>query len=303
MKFKLRQMEVFRAVMLTGTVSGAARMLFVSQPAVSRLLNHTETSLGITLFERTGGKLLPTEAAAALFEEVQEVYDAALRVDRFVENLASQSATEIAVSCSPCLGLDLLPEVIEIFSQQNPKARIHFHTTLAIDTPGELLSRKTDLAVVVVPVNNPNLIAEELGTGKMVCVMARNHPLASRETITFEELSTHKTIFASSSIDFGSLIRSTLEAHGFDITPTIHAPRAELAIALARRSLGLAIVDEFSVANNIWGDLVVKPLSQKITYSVSVLTPRFAVRSRMVEQFIQILRNCVRSRAAGDSAN
>jgi DNA-binding transcriptional LysR family regulator len=300
MKFKLRQMEAFRAVMLTGTVSGAARMLYVSQPAVSRLLNHTETTLGIKLFERTGGKLLPTSAAIALLEEVQQVYDAAISVGRFVEDLASQSTTEISVSCSPCLGLILLPRVIELFSQRNPKARIRFHTTLTADTPTELLSKKTDLAVVVSPVTNPNLTVEKLGTGRMVCVMRPDHPLASRKVVAFADLVDHKTIFCTPSIDFGRLIRSTLEAHGFDITPTIEAPRAELACALAMRALGVAIVDEFSVANGVWAGLTIKPIHEAIIYNVNLVLPKFSVRSRTVEEFIQILRDCMRLHAAGE---
>ncbi|WP_109477050.1 LysR substrate-binding domain-containing protein [Paraburkholderia sp. C35] len=299
MKFKLRQMEAFRAVMLTGTVSGAARMLYVSQPAVSRLLNHTETTLGIKLFERTGGKLLPTSAAVALLEEVQQVYDAAISVGRFVEDLASQSTTEISVSCSPCLGLILLPRVIELFSQRNPKARIRFHTTLTTDTPNELLSKKTDLAVVVSPVTNPNLAVENLGTGRMVCVMRPDHPLAARKVVAFADLVDHKTIFCTPSIDFGRLIRSTFEAHGFDITPSIEAPRAELACALAMRALGVAIVDEFSVANGVWAGLAIRPLLEPINYSVSLVLPKFSVRSRMVEEFTEILRDCMRLHAAG----
>jgi DNA-binding transcriptional LysR family regulator len=298
-KFKLRQMEAFRAVMLTGTVRGAARMLYVSQPAVSRLLNHTETTLGIKLFERTGGKLIPTSAAVVLFEEVQQVYDAALNVGRFVEALASASTTEISVSCSPCLGLILLPKVIELFSHRNPKTRIRFHTTLTADTPNELLSKKTDLAVVVSPISNPNLTVEKLGTGRMVCVMRPDHPLATQETVAFADLVDRRTIFCTPSIDFGRLIRSTIEAHGFDISPTIEAPRAELACALARQDLGVAIVDEFSVANGIWGGLTIKPLVEAIIYNVNLVSPKFSVRSRPVEEFIQILRDCMNLHAAG----
>ncbi|TDY22026.1 DNA-binding transcriptional LysR family regulator [Paraburkholderia sp. BL6665CI2N2] len=300
MKFKLRQMEVFRAVMLTGTVSGAARMLYVSQPAVSRLLNHTETSLGIKLFERTGGKLLPTSAAASLFEEVQQVYDAALSVDRFVEHLASRPTTEIGVSCSPSLGLSLMPRVIELFNQRSPKTRIRFHTTLTKDVPNELLSKQIDLAVTVLPLSNPNLTVEKLGTGNMVCAMPDNHPLASRKAITFDDLGAHKTIFLSPSIAFGRLIHSTLEAHGIDITPTIDVPRAELACALAKRALGVAIVDEFSVANDLWAGLVVRPLTASITFNVNLVCAKFSVQSRAAEQFIGILRECMRLHQAGE---
>jgi DNA-binding transcriptional LysR family regulator len=292
-RFKLRQMEVFRAVMLTGTVSGAARMLFVSQPAVSRLLNHTEISLGIKLFERVGGKLLPTSAAASLFQEVQQVYDAALNVDRFVAHLASNSTTEIGVSSSPSLGLSLMPRVIELFQERNHKTRVHFHTTLTEDVPLELLSRKTDLAVTVLPLTNPNLTIEKLSEGKMVCAMQHTHPLAKRDKISFSDLTGHKTIFLSPSVPFGRLIRSTLESHGLDITPTTDVPRAELACALAKRGLGVAIVDEFSVANDLWSGIIVKPLVESICFDVNLVCPKFSVRSHPVEEFISILRECM----------
>jgi DNA-binding transcriptional LysR family regulator len=244
-------MEIFRAVMLTGTVSGAARMLYVSQPAVSRLLNHTETSLGLKLFERTGGKLLPTPAAVALFEEVQPVYDVALNVDRFVENLANQSTIEISISCSPALGMSLLPRVIEVFHKRNPKTRIRFFTTLTVDVPNEWLSKKADLAE-------------------------------------------HETIFPSPGIAFGRLIRSTLEGYGVEITPTLEVPRAELACALARRSLGVAVVDEFCAGDGLWTGLLIRPLVEPITYNINLIYPKFSVRSHAVEQFIPILRECMR---------
>ena len=48
MRFSLRQMEVFRAVMLTGSIKGASRLLFTSQPALSRIVSHTELTLGLT---------------------------------------------------------------------------------------------------------------------------------------------------------------------------------------------------------------------------------------------------------------
>ena len=76
----LRQVEVIRAVMMTGTISGAAEMLHVSAPGISRLVKHTEESLGIRLFERKAGLFVPSVEAARVFEQIREVY-------RGVENL------------------------------------------------------------------------------------------------------------------------------------------------------------------------------------------------------------------------
>lgn len=304
MHFKLRQMEVFRAVMLTGTVSGAARMLYVSQPAVSKLLAHTETNLAIKLFDRIGGKLVPTPAARMLFEQVQQVYDAALKVDSFVENLVATTTTEINISSSPSLGLSLMPKVIKRYQLGNPNTRVHFHTTLTQDVPLEILSGKIDLAVTVLPLDNPNLTIEKLAEGRMVCVLPQHHPLTAKKAVCLADLVGQRTVFYSPSIPFGRLILSSLEAHGLHIVPQIDVPRAELACAMARHGLGVAIVDEFSVAGDIWVGIEVRPIVEEISFNINLVSPKFNSMTRPAEEFISILKQCVAShvqtrRAAG----
>ena len=60
---RLRHIEVFNAVMLTGSVSAAARLMNVTQPAVSRILAHAELQLGFALFQRVKGKRPPSPGA------------------------------------------------------------------------------------------------------------------------------------------------------------------------------------------------------------------------------------------------
>src|SRR5690606_30731571 len=107
--------------------SGAARMLFISQPAVSKLLAHTETSLNLKLFHRVSGKLVPTAQALSLFEEVKKVYDSAVRVDSFVENLIRQPSGMVSLCSSPSLGLSLVPKLIATFLTKYPDMKVHFH--------------------------------------------------------------------------------------------------------------------------------------------------------------------------------
>ena len=64
-----RQIEVFRAIMITKSVNGAAKMLYTSQPGLSRMLHSTEQKLGIMLFERKKGRLIPTPEGLRLFEQ------------------------------------------------------------------------------------------------------------------------------------------------------------------------------------------------------------------------------------------
>lgn len=290
MRFKLRQMEVFRAVMIAGSASGAARMLFISQPAVSRLLAHMETSLGLKLFHRTGGKLVPTPQAKLLVDEVNQVYDAALRVDDFVGNLAKQASGTLKLACSPSLGLSLLPGLIGEFLARFPDVHVHFHTTLIQDAPMELLSGKTDMIVSVLPIDNPNLSCEALIKGRMVCAIPVDHPLADRHSISLSDLQDHRLILYSRSIPFGQLMLAAAERYDCVLNPAIDVPRAELACSLVNEGIGVAIVDQFSVASHGWRNIVVRPLQEEIPISVSLIRSKFTPPTDAAEQFIQLVK-------------
>lgn len=299
MRFKLRQMEVFRAVMITGSVSGAARMLFVSQPAVSKLLAHTETTLGLKLFHRINGKLTPTADALRLFEEVKNVYDAAVKVDRFVENLVEQPSGTIKLCSSPSLGLTLMPRVIAAYLTRFPKTKIHFHTTLIQDAALELLSGKSDLAVIVLPIENPNLQIEPLIKGRMVCALPEAHALARLPEVSLHDLASERLVLYSPSIPFGQLLQAAFDCHGCSISASIDVPRAELACSLTRQGIGVAIVDEFSVADSIWNGLTVRPLKEEIPISVSLIRSRFDMPSTEIENFIEVLKRVVKAPRGG----
>src|SRR5690606_38915260 len=73
-KLNIRQIEAFRAVMLSGSVVGAAKLLNVTQPGVSRTIGHLELHLGYELFERRGRRIFPTPEAEALYREVERLY-------------------------------------------------------------------------------------------------------------------------------------------------------------------------------------------------------------------------------------
>ncbi|MGO4836845.1 LysR family transcriptional regulator, partial [Rhizobiaceae sp. 2RAB30] len=70
----LRQIEVVRAIMVSGTIAGAAKLLNVSAPGISRLMKYTEDSLGVRLFDRRNGRYVPTPEARTIFDLLDTVY-------------------------------------------------------------------------------------------------------------------------------------------------------------------------------------------------------------------------------------
>lgn len=291
MRFKLRQMEIFQAVMATGSISNAAKMLFISQPAVSKILAHTESKLKVQLFIRHKGKLIPTDEAHRLYAEVKKVYAAALKVDDFVYNLAHHPEGFLNLCCSPSLGLNFLPNVIKSYSEKYPNIKIHLHTTLLQDIPLELLSKKSDAAICVLPLEHPNLLVEPLFTGRMVCIVPDSYQhLVNKEEISLHDLVNEKLILYSRDIPFGQLLLNALNHHDIDLHPIIDVPRAELACALVSKGVGVSIVDEFSVSHNLWSNLIVKPLKELIPIKVSLIESIFENEKKELNFFKDVLK-------------
>lgn len=293
MRFKLRQMEVFRAVMLTGSMNGAARLLFISQPAVSRLIAYSEQALGLHLFERTRGKLIPTPEAELLFREVGPLYESALRIDDFARDLAQKPQGQLTLCSSPSLALNFLPPVIAAFQSRHPRVRVHFHTTLLADMARELLGRKAELAVSVLPIDHPNLMVEPFARGRMVCIMPEGHVLAGSERVSLVNVAGHPLVLYKRNIPFGQLLASAFAQVGVPWRPVIDIERAELACVLVRAGAGVAIVDEFSVRGQGWPGLVVRPLEEEIPLTLSLVRSRFERPSTRVRDFSRLLKQMV----------
>ncbi|RYF75321.1 MAG: LysR family transcriptional regulator, partial [Comamonadaceae bacterium] len=143
----LRQIEVFRAVMFTGSVTDAARLLHVSQPGISRMLSHIEIQLGMALFERARGKLRPTPEATLLYAEVDQVYQGVQRVQRRAQDLKEGTGLSLRVLASPSTALELVPRAISALTLRFPTVRIYMETQLVREMVGQLVRHEADMAV------------------------------------------------------------------------------------------------------------------------------------------------------------
>ena len=92
---RLKHIEVFNAIMLTGSVSAAARLLHVTQPAVTQTLQHAELQLGYALFTRQRNRLVPTGEAQALYPEVQALVSQLESVRRLAGGLRSGQRADL----------------------------------------------------------------------------------------------------------------------------------------------------------------------------------------------------------------
>ena len=215
MKMNLRQIEVFRAVMLTGSISGASKLPYVSQPAISRLMSHTEQRLGLELFRRVKGRLHPTPEARRLLGEVNVVYEGIERVNEIAEDLATNRTGSLRISCSPNLGQTVLPRAIASFRAAHPAVRIVVRTQIPGNMLRALLSGQAELAVSNMPLAHPNLESRLLVKNPMVALVPAGHPLSGRSYVRPAELAGEPLIGYGADVPFGLLVREMFGS-GFD---------------------------------------------------------------------------------------
>jgi DNA-binding transcriptional LysR family regulator len=282
-------MEVFRAVMLTGSINGAAKMLFVSQPAVSRIVSHTEKTLDLKLFNRTKGKLVPTLEGEALFREVDEFYQHATRVNDFALDLSHGAAGTLNLCSSPSLSYTMMPAAIARFVQRYPRIHVNYHTTLLVNMAAEVLSNKVDLAISVLPLEHPHLNVDSFCTGKMVCVVPDHHELAQLNVVSLHDLARYPLVTHHPGVPFGKLVTGAFKAAGLELISRVNILQTEVACSLVRAGAGAAIVDEFTVGGGAWTGLQIRPLVEDIPLAPSIARSIFDRHGTHADKFIQVL--------------
>lgn len=292
----LRQIEVFRAIMITGSINGAAQLLFVSQPAVSRMLSHTEARIGFRLFERVKGRLYPSPEARSLFNDVESVYRDIQRVNTTLHNLVQQRQGVLRIASSPSLGHQLVPDAIGAFRQCNENILVSLECLRHRLLRDRLLDQHADLGISLFPIDHPNLCAVPLSYIRVMVVCPANHPLTR---LSAQELpaALAETPFIGYSSDtpFHSFMMKAFERVGLAYRPSIDVDSPHHACALVKNGTGFSVVDEISFRASGAERMAVLPILAEERLTISLVHLRHEPLAQFAQVFIDHLRKVLDS--------
>jgi DNA-binding transcriptional LysR family regulator len=291
---RLRQIEVFRAVMLAGSVSEAARMLHVSQPVVSRVLRHAEAGLGFALFERSRGRLAPTPEAHALFAQVQRAWGEIERIDALSANLRRGASGLLRVAATPSLATSVLPAALAAMRAAHPGVECDLWASHTHEIAAHLLAYEVDVGIAIEPPAQVALTATPLACGEMVLVAPRAWV---REVLRPGErgwLAGRPFVALAEATPLGERLAARLEQAGWRPQRALRVQTYALAGLLVEQGLGYAFVDGFTAASLAPERVVVLRLAPPIAFELHLLrnagTPPSVLAGR--------LETCLRSAAA-----
>lgn len=288
---RLRQLEAFRAVMLCQTVTRAADMLCISQPAVTRLLSDLEQSAGFMLFERARGRLHPTAEAHLLYEEVHRSLIGVERIARTANAIKTQQRGALHVAAPPSIGLSFLPRAIADFLKDHDEFKFTLGVYDSRTIVDMVIAQRCDLGIVNLSISQTGTHGDSLLTVSLLCAMPTGHRLADRAVIVPADIEGEVFIADPNFIGTRMLIDAMFAAHGVNYTPSrVESQASAMTCSLVAADQGISLVDAITAMEYKGSDLRFLPFQPAVPLEFSVLTPLQRTPPRLVESFTAHLR-------------
>ena len=238
----IRQIEAFNAVMKGGSVTKAAELLFVSQPAISKLIQQFESSCGFALFNRGQGRLLPTPEARRLFSETEKFMTGVERIENIARAIRNTERGEISVAAFPALGMRVLPQLLSPFLARRPEVRMTILTQNSPDISQSMLARAADFGISLVPSQAPGIHCRPFVEMSMICALPQSHRLAGLPAIDLAKLDGEPMIALGRDDQSHRVIIEALSHAGAQVETRAEVAMADTACVLVSQGFGFAVV-------------------------------------------------------------
>jgi DNA-binding transcriptional LysR family regulator len=286
----LRQIEVIRAVMLTGTIAGAARLLNVAAPGLSRLMKHTEDSLCVKLFSRRGGRFVPAPEARPIIAQINELHRNLENLQFAIGALERGEGAEFKFGATPSIGHGMAPLAVGDLRRRYPDLSVDLDVLKIEDPIDFLLLGRGEVVAMNSRLEHPAITFEPLAQGQLFCIVADEHPLASRTRVTAAEIARHPLIGIEPRDPYGQIVVRLFERASVSYRVPIKARFGVTVCALVRQNLGIAVIDEFTLAERNSAGLRTIPIKEATTFQTYVAYRKDTTLSAPSEFFISALR-------------
>ena len=298
MNLTIQQLQTFRTVMRTGSISDAARSLNRTQPAVTSRIANLEAELGFILFERRSGRLVATPEAHYFLEEAEIVLERLTLSARTMTEIANLVRGRLRIASLPAAASFLLPRVVGEFLRDRPEVTASLMSRSSTVVADWIASQQYDVGLAETPAPRPafNVQTFEL---ECVCAVRRDDPLAEKQAITPVDLDDSPMAALYPDHATNRLSRTAFADAGVRFRQRFELQTFLPALELVEQGLCRCICDPITPesrrpGDGHAGDLVFRRIVPRIPYPVSILTPAHRPASSLAKAFVNCLANVLR---------
>jgi DNA-binding transcriptional LysR family regulator len=288
--------------MLTGSITGAAGKLHVTQPAVSHLINEMEGMLEFSLFDRRGGRVVPTSNGEMLFSEIERCFLGLDHINDFAARMKKSAQRTVMVAAVPVISVALLARAVKAYQNTVSADFFSINSRISEQVIGWVSSQKVDIGFALSTEPVPGIHSEPIIEVRLLCAMPKKHRLALKAEVTIEDLSNEPFIAMSKSEGVWAIVEELLSRQHSVPKYVAECPMTIAACAMVEAGVGVTFVEPFAVAPLRLTNVVFKPLvpAVPITFSAFWLKTRKPHFPR--DRFVSIVKDIAREVASFDVA-
>ncbi len=284
-KLTFKQIEAFRSVMVNGSVVGAAKVMSLTQPSVSRTIALLEMRLGYALFVRRGRRLLPTPHADALYREVDHLYGGLERIAQVAQDIGRQRVGALRVATMPALSQGLVPRVVARFMSTRPDVTVAVQSMQSPQIAELVSTRQLDVGFIETPLARAATVVEPLPPCRMVALLPAGHRLARSRRISIKDLDGERMVMISR----GSVLRQQIEEAfakvGAVPRVVIETPSSVIACVLVAEGAGVAIVARWTAGLFTHPGVAICELKEHLASASAIIFPKLVAPMPVADAF------------------
>lgn len=290
-----REVQAFHAVMLSGSMTQAAKDLHTSQSNISRVISQLERRIGVKLFERQIGKLMPTLEGQVFFRDVEHTFASLRGLEEKAASIRKRGSGKLRVAAVPSMAMVAVPDAIHLFAQQYPDVDVTLQVADSLTVCQWLATGYADVGIASEIFNATSIDSEVARKSHGVCITPLDHRLAGRnDTITPQDLIGERFLSLKSSDVMRKRIDLACQINGEE--KRILAYESHFAAAICRmvaRGMGVSVMNQL-VARDYAGQVSILPFSPRIEFLTYVVYPLNIPMNMLAKSFADAFRKSSR---------
>src|SRR5690349_4951830 len=296
----LKLLTTFREVAVRGSFSDAAAALDFTQPAVSQHISRLESALGVRVLERSARGVTLTTAGEVLVRHASALLDAARQAEEAVRSAAGVGRAQVRVSAFPSAAAGLMPGATRELRARRPDAELTLQVLENGPALEALLAGRIDVGLLV---QSP-LLPSSAPTGveflpvvddELMIAVAADHPLATRASVTLEELRDEPWLVTEVGGDCAdsNVVLNAFRDAGFEPNVRFASDDYQALQGMAASGIGVALIPMLATVS-IRSDVVVLPLRGRAPARQILAAVRTGEQNPLVEHMVESLRSAAR---------
>jgi len=281
-----RQLEIFRAVMISGSASRAAELLGITQPAVSRAVSDLEESLGFGLYDRVRGRLVPTPEGQLFFRDVSNSFVGLDRLRASAAQIRDFGSGSLRIASHAALGAALVPRAIASFRLKHPKIAITLQTPSSSAVRDLVVHQQFDIGLAADEVDLSGVDSRIFGNFRALCALPPGHELASKAVIGPMDLHGIKFIALAPEDRARGRMSQILEEAGSRPEIVVETPSSSTVCALVLEGAGVGLINPCSAHGFAERGVIFRPFEPEVLFKSYLLFRPDAQRARHVNEFV-----------------